>query len=296
MLLLTGASGFVGGHLARTLHARGVAFRALARSARNGEWFAAAGVPVVRGDLGDPGACREAVAGCSTVVHLAAAADVSDAAVNRRVNVAGLDNLLSAARAAGARHFVFVSSTCAGRERRDAYGETKRIGEGLVQAGGVPFTIVRPTMIYGTGSKEWDTFVGVIRRSPVVPILGTGRRVVQPVWIGDAVAALAALAGGEPQGRVFDLAGPAPISFDDLVHAVARALGVRRRIVHVPVAPVLLLARALGRLSTHVPLTVDQVLAFTQDTQVDPGPLMREIAHTPLPIEVGLGREVRPAR
>lgn len=296
MLLLTGASGFVGGHVARALHARGVGFRAFARSARGGDWFAATGVPVVRGDIADPDACRRAVAGCSTVLHLAAAADVSDAAVNRRVNVGGLENLLAAARTAGVRHFVFVSSTCAGRARRDAYGETKRLGEGLVQQGGVPFTIVRPTMIYGAGSKEWDTFVGVIRHSPLVPIFGTGRRVVQPVWVGDAVAALVALAGGEPRGRVFDLAGPAPVSFDALVHAVARALGVRRRIVHVPVAPVLLLARALGRLATHVPLTVDQVLAFTQDTQVDPGPLMREIAHTPVPIEVGLEREIRPAR
>jgi NADH dehydrogenase len=286
----------VGGHVARALHARGVGFRAFARSARGGDWFAATGVPVVRGDIADPDACRRAVAGCSTVLHLAAAADVSDAAVNRRVNVGGLENLLAAARTAGVRHFVFVSSTCAGRARRDAYGETKRLGEGLVQQGGVPFTIVRPTMIYGAGSKEWDTFVGVIRHSPLVPIFGTGRRVVQPVWVGDAVAALVALAGGEPRGRVFDLAGPAPVSFDALVHAVARALGVRRRIVHVPVAPVLLLARALGRLATHVPLTVDQVLAFTQDTQVDPGPLMREIAHTPVPIEVGLEREIRPAR
>jgi NADH dehydrogenase len=292
-ILLTGATGFVGGHVARELSRRGARLALFARSEPKARALSGQGFEVRMGDLTDRDACFRAVAGCDQVLHLAAAADVSDPGVNRRANVDGLENLLAACRSAGVNHFTFVSSTCAGRAKRDAYGETKRVGEERVIASGLPFTIVRPTMIYGRGSQEFDTFVRVVRLSPIVPLIGDGRNLIQPIFLGDAVAVLAALAdGGRPgaaRGATFDLAGPEPVAFDAFVQHVARALGKpRRAILHLPPAPLLLAARILGRLATHVPLTVDQVLAFLQDTRVDLEPLRRHLGFMPRPLEQGL--------
>ncbi len=296
-LVVTGATGFLGRHVGRELVRRNTPFRVFVRSPARAADYERDGVPLTAGDLRDAAACRAAVQGARAVLHLAAAADVSDPAVNRAVNVDGLGTLLQACRDEGVHRFVFVSSTCAARPLRDAYGETKRLGEELVRASGLDATILRPTMIYGRGSKEFDTFVGTIRWSPVVPIIGPGTNVVQPVWVGDAVPTLLDVVGSEAtSGRTYDLAGPHPVTFDGLVQLVARVIGRRRVILHVPAAPVLLAARVLGRLSTHVPLTVDQVMAFLQNTEVDIAPLRAAVGFAPRPIAEGLARALAPEK
>jgi NADH dehydrogenase len=291
-ILVTGATGFLGGHLGREIRRRGLPFVAFARSRERARELQGHGVEVRFGELSDLEACRAAVRGIDVVVHLAAAADVSDPATNRRVNLEGLGHLLLACGESGVERFVFVSSTCAGRIRRDAYGETKLQGERLVRGAGLPFVILRPTMIYGPGSQEFETFVRVIRHSPVVPLIGSGRNRVQPVFVGDAVGVLLDLAESDVVlGRTYDLAGASSVTFDALVRLVASTLGVRRRLLlHVPSPPVLAAARLLGALFTHVPLTVDQVLAFVQDTAVDLEPLRRDLGFVPLTLEEGLPR------
>lgn len=295
-LLVTGATGFLGGYVCRELRRRGIAFGAFVRSRDKAAWLSREGVPVHDGDVTDRDACVSALRSYDAVLHFAAAADVSDPEVNRRINVEGLANVLEACRSNGLRRFVFVSSTCAGRERRDAYGETKLEGEALVREAGLDATILRPTMIYGRGSKEFETFVRVVRHSPVVPLIGDGRNVIQPVFVADAVRVLCdVVTAASTVGRTYDLAGPEPVSFDDFVQEVARAQGRRRRtIVHLPPTPFLVVARLLGRLATHVPLTVDQVMAFLQNTRVDLGPLQRDLGFAPLPLEAGLSRVLGP--
>jgi nucleoside-diphosphate-sugar epimerase len=296
--LVTGATGFLGGHLCREMSRRGMGFAVLARSRQKAGPMAQRGIEVRWGDLGDEEACARAVRGQAAVIHLAAAADVSDAAVNEAVNVKGLGRLLSACRREGVRRFVFLSSTCAGRAHRDAYGETKRVGEELVKGSGLDFTILRPTMIYGAGSKEFETFVEVVRRSPVVPIIGSGRHVIQPVHVDDAVGVILAVLGREAcLGRTYDVAGGTRVSFDELVELVRTTLRLRRRwVLHVPAAPLLVLVRALGRMWTHVPLTVDQVMAFIQDTVIDLAPLERDVGFAPRPLDLGLRQVLSPAR
>jgi nucleoside-diphosphate-sugar epimerase len=289
-ILLTGATGFLGSYVSREMRRRELDFAVMARSAEKARWHREAGVAVCWGDVTSLDDCRKAVAGRDVVVHLAAAADVSDAAVNRRVNLGGLENVLRASEEARVDHLVFLSSTCAGRKHRDAYGETKLEGEGRVRAAKVPFTILRPTMIYGRGSKEWGTFVNAIRWSPVVPIIGSGRNVVRPVYVGDAVEAIVrAAVAPEALGQTYDLAGPTSISFDDLVRLVRRTKRLGPRLlVHLPVAPMLAAARLLGRVMTHVPLSVDQVMSFIQDTEVDIAPLERDLGVRPRPLDEGL--------
>ncbi len=215
--------------------------------------------------------------------------------MNRRVNVDGLANVIRACQRNGVAQFLFVSSTCAGRRIRDAYGETKLRGEELVRQSGLRFTILRPTMIYGRGSKEFDTFVGAIRWSPVVPLIGAGRSVVQPVYLGDAVAAILEVIGNpKTAGKTYDLAGATSVSIAGLVRLVCQTLGLRRRIIlPVPVAPALLAARVLGRLMRHVPITVDQVMAFTQATVVDIEPLREDIGFAPKDLAEGLALALR---
>ena len=290
-VLVTGASGFVGRNLCRLFAERGIGYVAMARQTSKVAPLEALGATIRRADLGDREAVRRALAGCDAVVHLAAAADVSDVSVNRRVNVGGVKTLIGACEAQRCRRVLFFSTNCATRELRDAYAITKMEGERLFAGADLEVTVFRPTMIYGAESREWRTFVGAVRRLPLVPVIGHGRHTVRPVALPDVLQAVVkALARPIAIGRTYDLAGPTSISFNDLVQLVARVLGLRRRIIHLPVGLSRFGARLMGKAMKHPPVTVDQVLAFAQDTCADIDPARRDLDFTPRTIESGLAQ------
>lgn len=288
-VLITGASGFVGLHLARRLRGEGIPCRGLVRTTSATAPLRGLGVPLAVGDLTRPPTLVDALEGCSAVVHLAGAADVADPRVNERVNVEGCANLGRACERVGVRRVLHFSTNCALRELRDAYGESKRRGEEALSACDLDLRIFRPTMIYGEGSKEFATFVQTVGRSPVVPVPGRGRHLLRPVFVDDVIdATVAALVRDGLGGRAYDIVGPTALSFNDLIATVAAEIGVRARPVHLPLSLCLLGARILGRIWTHPPVVPDQVLAFAQDTRGDLAPSARDLGWSPRPVETGL--------
>ncbi len=288
-ILVTGASGFVGRNLVPFLLGRGYSVRALVRDPARAPELARSNADVVVGDLLDARSLQHACKGISTIIHLAAVADSSDERLNHSVNVGGTRRLADAAVGAGVLRVVNFSSTCAGRQMRDAYGETKRLAEEELDRCEVQTTHLRPAMIYGTGSKEWDLFVTVVGRLPAVPIPGTGRSVLRPVYLGDLLDLVhRVLARDGSVGRTYDVAGPAPVTTGELVELVGQFQGKRRRIIPLPPGPIVLAARILGRLMQRPFVNVDQVMAFLQDTQVDIEPARRQLGWDPRPLEEGL--------
>ncbi len=288
-VLVTGSSGFVGLHLVPALMQRGRDVRGLVRKSERGAPLKAAGAEIVVGDLLDPSSLARAVQGCSAVIHLAAVADSSDPDLNERVNVGGSRSLARACSDAAVPRILNISSTCAGRKLQDAYGETKQRAEHEFEIEGLEVTHLRPTMIYGLGSKEFDLFSGVIRRAPRVPIPGDGTSVLRPVFVHDAVELLLRILDrDDTAGRTYDVAGPETISFNDFIGAVGRAMGRSTKPLHVPAAVALAGARLLGRVMEHPPINVDQVMAFLQDTEVDIEPARRDLGWAPRPLDEGL--------
>lgn len=289
-ILITGATGFLGGYLCREMFKRGINYSIFIRSPQKAKWFYEQNIEVFRGDISNFEQCRQALENQDILIHLAAATDISNPQINEQINIQGLKNLLQASRQSGIGQIIFLSSTCAGRACRDAYGETKLRGEELLKQSGADFTIFRPTMIYGKGSKEFDLFVQVIKYSPIVPILGSGKNVIQPVFVEDAIEIIiASISNAVAVGQTYDLAGPAPISFDDFVEMIGQILALRRRtIIHLPAAPFLSMSKLLGKFFSHVPITVDQVLAFTQNTEVDLNPIRQDFNYSPRTLSEGL--------
>jgi len=290
-VLVTGASGFIGRHLLDYLQQREVRLTAMVRQPDALRVPLPDGVRLVQADLTRPESLDAAVAGQDAIVHLAGAADVSRPAINQAVNVDGTRHLLQAcARQSVGPRILLFSSHCAERSMQDAYGKSKLACEGVVAESGMPHVIFRPTMIYGEGSKEFQTFVGTIRRLPVVPIIGNGRSLIRPVFLDDVLPAVArALHCPEALGQRLVICGPATISFDELVGAVSEAmLGKRRRVLHVPGRLALVGARLLGWLLAHPPITTDQVMGFLQDTVADPSAAIEALGFRPRPVAEGL--------
>ncbi len=174
-IAVTGASGFVGRYLVPALLERGDRVRALVRRADRGKALKQAGAELIVGDLLQPASLVRALNGADAVVHLAAVADSSDALLNEEVNVGGSRNLAQACAEAGVERVVNFSSTCAGRKMQDAYGRTKREAEDEFADEALRVTHLRPTMIYGHGSKEFDLFAQVVAKLPRVRTPRSGR-------------------------------------------------------------------------------------------------------------------------
>jgi dihydroflavonol-4-reductase len=256
-VLVTGATGFTGGHLARTLAARGDEVSALVRT----EGPAAAalmqlGITPVQGDLRDPQALAAAAGGVDVVYHIAAMyrqAGLSDE-VYRAVNATAVKDVIEAAARGGARRVVHCSTVGvhgdvehppanedAPLKPGDIYQVTKLEGEALArEAGaraGIEVTIARPTGIYGPGDRRLlKLFRGVARRRWVT--LGDGEIYYHLTFIDDLVDGFR-LCGTHPAAanRTYILAGGEVTTLNALVALVAEVAQVPAPTRHLPVWP-----------------------------------------------------------
>ncbi len=259
-VLVTGATGFTGGHLATTLARRGHRVRALVRP-RSLERFKASaagqeGVEPIAGDLTDAASVSRAVEGAAVVYHIAATyrAASQPGSAYRAVNVEGTRFVLEAARRAGARRVVHCSTGGVhGHVARppanedapfnpgDVYQATKLEAEQLAQeygrTHGVDVVVARPIGIYGPGDRRFlRMFRGLARGR--FPMLGSGELLYHLTYIDDLVEGFR-LCGEVPSaaGRTYLFAGPRYTTLNELVALVAQELQVAPPRVHWPVWP-----------------------------------------------------------
>ena len=259
-VLVTGATGFTGGHLAQHLSARGDTVRALVRPRSRAKFDAsplpANGVVAVDGDLTDAAALNRAADGVDVVYHIAATyreAGQPDSAY-RAINVEGTRNVLEAARAGGARRVVHCSTggvhghiahppanEDAPFNPGDVYQETKLEAEKLARAfgdrTGFDVVVARPIGIYGPGDTRFlRMFRGLARGK--FPMIGSGKPFYHLTYIDDLVEGFR-LCGVVPAatGRTYILAGPRYTTLEQLVEMVAKELDVAPPRVHLPVWP-----------------------------------------------------------
>src|SRR5437870_5348202 len=169
--------------------------------------------------------------------------------------------LLQGAEEAGVRRVVHISITNPSRGSALAYFRGKALAEEAVVRSGMSHAIIRPTVIFGEGDVLINNIAWLARRLPLFGVPGTGTYRVRPVFVGD-VADLAVDAGGRADNSVTDAVGPEAYTFEELVRLVARAVGRRPRLLHLPptllLGPVKVLAPAVG----DVLLTVDELLGL----------------------------------
>lgn len=259
MILVTGASGFVGGHVVHALRAAGKDVRALVRDRRKGARLEAWGATLAQGDMTDAASLRAAVDGCDTVVHLVAIRQGRKEEF-RRVMVDGTRNLLAAVGTAGARRFVLMSALGTSESTKDLvpYYRAKWDMEQLVKDSGVTHVIFRPSFVFGHDGGMLPTFVKLARLAPVTPIIGSGGQRIQPIWADDVAEYFVRATDLDvAAGRLFELGGPDVVSWNEFWERLKRARRIRRPSIHVPVGLMRVNALVTERLPGNIPLTGD---------------------------------------
>lgn len=289
-VLVTGASGLVGSRLVARLRAAAVPVRAFVRAPGALGAPVDGGLSIVTGEIEDLAAVRRGVQGCGAVVHLANASGVTDEARVRAVNVGGTEHVLVASREAGVGRVIFTSSVSAMRARLGPYGRSKRMAEDLVRASGLPFVILRPSLVYGGDAPGLMTLLARhLRTLPVMPVIGDGRMPLDPIHVDDLCGVIeACLTRDDVLGRTYDVLGPDRVTLDELLTRLGASLGVHRPRLHLPAGAALLLARVLGRVMARPPLTVDNVLGMTSPARVDGSAAARDFPIAWTRLDVGL--------
>ncbi len=259
-VLVTGATGFVGPRIVHALRAQGRDVRALVRRPEQAAHLRSLGVELAAGDITDPASLRAAVAGCTHVVHLVAIIQGSPEDF-RRVMTQGTRDLVAAAQEAGVERFVLMSAlgTSEASEGTVPYYAAKWAEEQAVIDSGLEHVIFRPSFVFGRDGGALPTFLKQVRYSPVVTVIGAGLQRSQPIWVDDVAEHFArAIDAPDAANRIFELGGPDIVDWNGLYRTIAKVLGKRRRLVHVPIG----VARTGAQLTQwlpRAPLSVDQV-------------------------------------
>ena len=235
MVLITGATGFVGRAVVHRLAAESCEVRCLLRPSQH-EQQLATGIPfsTVSADMNDLPALRTAMQDVTTVVHLTGEEDL-DHGGTMRTHVEDTANLITAAQEAGTRRFIYLSRL--GADRASAYPLFRARGkaEAAVRESGLDTTILQASVIYGPEDVSTNMLVMLTKVIPfILPVPDTGLSRFQPLWIVDlATCILATLDRDDLIGQTVPLGGPEHFTLEQMVAEVLAAAGTRRRLVHV---------------------------------------------------------------
>jgi nucleoside-diphosphate-sugar epimerase/predicted dehydrogenase len=286
-LLITGATGFIGSRLATLAMQRGHDVRTLTRS----DWSSLPAVPVGHRFFGNfPNQIpAEALRGVEVVVHCAAVSEPRQR-LARAVNVTGTIRLAQAARAAGVRTFVFLSSQSAKPDALAAYGRTKYEAEqALRELSGLDVVILRPGLVCGPGQRGlFQRMCRTVESLPVLPLLGGGRAIVQPIHVDDLCAAIfeCAARSKELAGAVLRLGDPTGLSLAEFLQRIARArLGRPKPAVTIPLTPVEWAVGALEALRLPLPINSSNLKGMRLVEKMDTAADLARLGLSPRPIE-----------
>jgi nucleoside-diphosphate-sugar epimerase len=288
-LLVTGGSGFLGGYVLAEAARRGHSCVALARSAEAARTVAARGATPLAGNLDDgaPLAGIFARARCDALVNLASLGFGHAPGIVRAAVCSGLDRA------------VFISTTAVTTTLPARSKLMRLAAEDDISVSDLSWTILRPTMIYGAaGDRNLSRLLALLARLSrgpvplVAPVPGGGRQWQQPVHVKDlAGAVLTAVERPEAAHRRYDVAGPEPLTFAEVLRASAAAVGGRVHFMPVPLAAVIALTRGYEKVSRRPSIRVEQWQRLAEDKAFPIDAAARDLGYSPRPFANGIREE-----
>ncbi|HEV8617173.1 MAG TPA: complex I NDUFA9 subunit family protein [Methylomirabilota bacterium] len=290
-VFVTGGTGFVGRAVVQALRGEGCVVRCLVRRGSEGDLQGLGAIERVEGDVMAPQTLDEGMAGCDAVVHLVGIIREQPAigATFDRVHTQGTVNVLDAAIAAGVRRYLHMSALGTRAEARSRYHRTKWLAEEAVRSSALPWTIFRPSIIYGRGDQFVTMLADLIERYPAVPVLGTGLQRLQPIPVAQVAAGFArALSRPATVKQVYTVAGPDAVTMLELLDRLGHAMGRRHvRKIHVPLGLVRPVAGLMHRFPGF-PVTPDQLLMLEEENVGNAQPFFFAFDLVPVPLNDGL--------
>jgi len=291
MILVTGGAGVMGSRLVKGLVDAGHKVRAL--SIPNDPYVSrldGVDCEIFYGDVSDVSSLKGAFDEVKTVYHLAAVLIAHDPSVFERVNVNGTRNMVEGAIAAGVGHFIFVSSASVAYPKTTAYSRSKRECERIVkEQKQMQHTIVRPTLAYNeNGGQEFFMFKDYLKKYPIVPFIGKGKALKNPVFVDDLFQGFLAIPDNKKSyGKTYNFSGGEEITIWDLAHLTLKHQKTEKLFIRLPVFICKFLAKAMGLFMKRPPLTWNVIAGITQDANLDHCSATEDLGFNPIGVREG---------
>jgi len=281
LVIVAGATGYIGRFVVQALREAGHSIRCLVRDRGRCKGLDGPDISCETVDLECEQGLSKALAGGKSLVSAA--------------HIRFAPQLIHACRAAGVRRAVFLSSTWLFSKLRTKEVSWVVAGEEAVQTSGLDTTVFRLAMTYGPGDdRNISRLRDFVRRHRVFPTFGDGKRLVQPVYVSDVVGAVTSVLNCcATVGKAYQLAGPYPMTYDEMVATVCRATGRSVLSVYLPITLALPGVWIYERISRAPKLKVDQVIRLREDRAFDISESQRDLGFRPMSFEEGLREAMR---
>lgn len=294
MILVTGGAGVLGSRLVGRLVEKGLSVRVLTLP---GDPYVSRldglDCEIFYADISDASSMKGACKDVDTVYHLAAIIIPPDVETLRKINVLGTENVVAEAERAGVNHFIYVSSVSAADPEGSEYATSKADAERAVRsATTMKFTIIRPTLIYDSrGGQEFLMFFRQLLKYPVVPFVGRGHAMKNPVYSEDIVTGLAAIADNpRTYGKTYNFSGGEEISMRDLARLLLDSVGKHPPIVPIPVPLCKAAATVMEMTMSRPPLTRYGISRIEHEAASDHSDATEDLGYAPIGISEGIKR------
>jgi len=230
---------------------------------------------------------QAAVRGIDTIVHAAfITADRKQAVGNKygETNVGGTANLVSAAKAAGVGRIIEISGLGTRADKPGSYMQGRYLAEQLVITSGLDWTTIRPSVLFGKNAPFLKGLVELIRTAPVLPLIGGGKTLFQPISVEDVVTVICKVLAdpAHTAGKIFTIGGPAYYSFAQIFELLLKAMGTKRARVYAPTPLVGIGAAVMEAVLAKPPLTKAAMTLFSFDNTTDLNSVERDFGFTPM--------------
>ena len=236
VVLVTGATGFIGRAVVGELLKHNYAVRCLVRTPGSERIFSDRSVEIYYGDIRDENSIVSACHGVEFVINLVSTISPSRGSDMFSTNVVGVTKLVSAIESSGSvKHLVHVSVLGANDNPRERYFFSKWKGEQEIKRTRTSYTILRPSVITGASDRFSNLLGSLVRLFPVVPVVGHGRNRIQPMVVEDfAYCIVASLGRNDLEGKIIEIGGDLYLSINEMIDCISDAMGMRRIKIHFP--------------------------------------------------------------
>lgn len=283
MILLTGATGFLGEFVLEELVRRGHDVTCFVRKTSNLDKIKQLNVNYVYGELEDYKSICEALQGKRALINIAS------------LGFGHAPKIVKACEKMEVKRSVFVSTTGIFTKLNPESKGIRIKAEELIKESSLDYTIIRPTMIYGTPKdRNMWRLVNQLKRLPVLPILGTGEYLQQPVYVKDlASIIISAYESTVSIKKAYNMSGAKPLTYNDVVDITGKALGKKVIKIHIPMKLSYHLLNIYEKISKNPKLKAEQVLRLNENKDFSYEDAKNDLGYTPLSFEEGIKLEIK---
>jgi NADH dehydrogenase len=294
MIFLTGATGFVGSNLLRDLLKDGYKVTCLIRDRNRGRKIEEIGASVCIGDILNIDSLIKGMEGADTVIHLVGIIYERKESTFYKIHYEGTKNIIDAMKSLSINRYIHMSALGTRKNAKSNYHRTKFLAEEYVRNSGVNYTIFRPSIIYGEGDQFINMLVKMVKFLPIIPIIGSGKNLLQPININNiSQYFIGAIGNKKTNSKTYEIGGPDRISFEELIRLISDILNKKRLHIHIPSSLMKINAIMMEKILPKSLITKDQLMMIEEDNICDIEDTLNDFNVDLIPLKEGLRNYIK---